>query len=83
MDSGSAHCPCIDPWADTQAVRATETACREYTTRSSQGCVPADYGALRCDAWDAGLPPSCATGATLGAAAGVGPPAGAVKPWCA
>jgi hypothetical protein len=57
-DAGSAGCPCIDPWSDTDALVAA-SSCREFTDRIGSGCTPADYGALRCDTWDAGLPPAC------------------------
>ena len=45
----SPACPCIDPWANS----ATSGSCRPTGPGvSPAACVPLDYGASRCAAWD-------------------------------
>ena len=72
--TGSSGCPCIDPWNDTDDLVAAGSH-REFTDRFGSSYVPPNYGALRCNAWDEGLPPSCGDD---GGVAVLEP-----EPWCA
>ena len=46
-DGSSAACPCVDPWANSGAA-----GCNSGQVRGSTMCLPANYGAASCEAWD-------------------------------
>eukprot|EP00816_Leptocylindrus_hargravesii_P013442 CAMPEP_0196825104 /NCGR_PEP_ID=MMETSP1362-20130617/92860_1 /TAXON_ID=163516 /ORGANISM="Leptocylindrus danicus, Strain CCMP1856" /LENGTH=525 /DNA_ID=CAMNT_0042205481 /DNA_START=47 /DNA_END=1624 /DNA_ORIENTATION=- len=57
--TGDPACPCIDPWTDTDT---NNESCRTLTWDiaeddhdhfESTACVPMNYGASQCSAWDA------------------------------
>eukprot|EP01052_Picozoa_sp_SAG31_P008336 SAG31_NODE_419_length_15872_cov_21.857985_5_plen_279_part_00 len=77
--SGSPACPCIDPWVD---IGVSTLQCRNVTYMGRHECIPLNYGASSCHAWDDNLGP-CAedAGADISSriAAGLGFCASA---WC-
>ncbi len=59
-EAGAQNCRCIDPWRHHNV--SEPGACLNYTDPATglQHCVPNNYGAGRCETWDATLAPSCA-----------------------
>lgn len=60
LAAGSANCRCVNPW---RAGAIGSGRCRNFTSPSTGQpvCVPDDYGAARCAAWDADTGPSPCT----------------------
>jgi hypothetical protein len=84
---GSSACPCIDPWPTPAPVAGS---CRRLqinrehdfgVTNFSEVCVPFDYGAAACRAWDnASWNSACLTAA--GTVRDSGAPEWCTKEWC-
>ena len=59
--AASTRCACIDPWAGKAPTSADVAACGNGGGRVvvDGHCVPLDYGAGTCKAWDKGLGMEC------------------------